>query len=188
MNEAEKNIKFKTRKPLLYISMVSMAMFFAGLTSGYIVRKGEGNWFEFDLPFYFSLSTLIILLSSFTIHKAILNAKSNNFSSVSNYLFFTLILGLMFSFFQFLGWRAMYDMGIYFTGKGSHASGSFVYAITLMHLMHIIAGLVTIFIMYLNSRNKRYSSNNVLGLELGATFWHFLDVLWIFLFVFLLVV
>ena len=94
----------------------------------------------------------------------------------------------MFSFFQFLGWREMYDMGIYFTGKGSHASGSFVYAITLMHLMHIIAGLVTIFIMYLNSRNKRYSSNNILGLELGATFWHFLDVLWIFLFVFLLVV
>ena len=67
MNEAEKNIKFKTRKPLLYISMVSMAMFFAGLTSGYIVRKGEGNWFEFDLPFYFSLSTSIILLSWSTV-------------------------------------------------------------------------------------------------------------------------
>ena len=71
MKETDKNIKFKTRKPLLYISMVSMTMFFAGLTSGYIVRKGEGNWFEFDLPFYFSLSTSIILLSSFTIHKAL---------------------------------------------------------------------------------------------------------------------
>ena len=178
--------KKKTRKPLLFISMISIVMLFIGFTSGYIVRKAEGNWMAFDLPDAFFLSTAVIILSSLAIQKSLQAARLNNSSLVKKSLGITFLLGLAFTILQFEGWSQMHQMGVFFTGDKSNAAGSFVYIITLVHLVHLIAGLISIAIMYLNSRKEKYTSENALGLELGVIFWHFLGGLWIYLFLFFL--
>lgn len=178
--------KRKTRKPLLFISMISIVMLFIGFTSGYIVRQAEGNWLEFDLPDAFYLSTAVIILSSLTIHKSLQAAKSNQFDLVKRFLAITLILGLSFAFLQFEGWKQMTEMGVFFTGENSNAAGSFVYVITLVHLIHLLGGLISIVVMYFRAKKQLYTPENTLGLELGVIFWHFLDGLWIYLFLFFL--
>ena len=178
--------KKKTRKPLLFISMISIVMLFIGFTSGYIVRMAEGNWMAFDLPDAFFISTAVIILSSIVIQKSLQAARLNDFSSVKGFLGITFLLGIAFTILQFEGWSQMHNMGVFFTGENSNAAGSFVYVITLIHLVHLIAGLISVLIMYLNSRNNRYNSDNALGLELGVIFWHFLGGLWIYLFLFFL--
>ena len=178
--------KRKTRKPLLFLGMISIVMLFIGFTSGYIVRKAEGNWLEFDLPDAFFISTAVIILSSLTIQKSLQAAKNNQFETVKRYLAITLALGLSFTFLQYEGWSQMTEMGVFFTGENSNAAGSFVYVITLVHLVHLIAGLISLAIMYVRAKKEMYTADNALGLELGVIFWHFLDGLWIYLFLFFL--
>ena len=165
--------KRKTRKPLLFISMISIVMLFIGFTSGYIVRQAEGNWMEFDLPDAFFLSTAVIILSSLTIQKSIQAARNNQFEAVKRNLAITLALGLSFAFLQFEGWSQMTEMGVFFTGENSNAAGSFVYVITLVHLVHLFAGLISLAIMYFRAKKEVYTTDNALGLELGVIFWHF---------------
>lgn len=176
--------KRKTRKPLLIISLISIVMLFIGFTSGYIVRKAEGNWMDFDMPDAFYMSTAVIILSSISIHKSLAAAKNNSFAEVKRYLGITLTLGLAFTYLQFLGWSQLHDIGVYFTGEKSNPAGSFVYVITLVHLVHLIAGLISIAVMYYNATRELYKQGETLGLELGVIFWHFLDGLWIYLFLF----
>jgi cytochrome c oxidase subunit 3 len=178
--------KKKTRKPLLFISMISIVMLFIGFTSGYIVRMAEGNWMAFDLPDAFFISTAVIILSSLVIQKSLQAARLNDFESVKRFLGITFLLGISFTILQFEGWSEMRNMGVFFTGENSNAAGSFVYVITLVHLIHLIAGLISILVMYLNSRKNKYTKGNTLGLELGVIFWHFLGGLWIYLFLFFL--
>jgi cytochrome c oxidase subunit 3 len=166
--------------------MISIVMLFIGFTSGYIVRQAEGNWLEFDLPDAFYLSTAVIILSSLTIHKSLQAARKNQFDAVKRFLAITLMLGLAFAFLQFEGWKQMTAMGVFFTGENSNAAGSFVYVITLVHLLHLLGGLISLLVMYLRAKKECYTSDNSLGLELGVIFWHFLDGLWIYLFLFFL--
>lgn len=189
----EKSISMKpegvrfTESPrlLLIISMVSMVMLFAGLTSGYIVRQGQGNWVLFNLPTAFYFSTVIILISSVTMHWAILSVKNNNLPNTRTALLMTLTLGLGFCFTQFLGWSQLVAQGIYFVGN---PSGSFMYVITALHVAHMVAAIIYLIFVNVKTLSGKYNSQSYLGISLAATFWHFLDVLWIYLFVFLLLV
>lgn len=181
-NEQKKN----SAKMLLWISMISMTMLFAGLISAIILRKAEGNWLEFDYPIWFYISTILIIISSFTINSAKNNIEKDQIKPAEKNLKWTLILGLGFALSQTLIWSSLFDGGVYFTGPGSNASGSFFYVLTLLHLLHLIGGIIALIITYKNLVFGLYSSHNILGVELCAIFWHFLDFLWIFLFLFLL--
>lgn len=185
--EAEKvTIQAKTSKPLLYIAIASIVMLFAGFTSAYIVRQAEGNWLEFDLPNIFYVSTAIILLSSATMWYANFAAANNNFKGVTIGVAGTFVLGIAFAISQFEAWDALVESGIFFTGQSANASGSFLYILSGMHLAHLAGGLIALLIVLVNSMRNKYSSENKLGLELCSTYWHFLDVLWIYLLLFLL--
>ncbi len=177
-------------KPLLWIGMASMFMAFAGLTSGYIVSRSalleREKWMVFSLPDYFYISTIIILISSVVIFLAVKWAKKGNGSASTKALWLTLVLGILFAVFQILGWQELHDGGVFFTGQGSNTAGSWVYAISFFHLLHMIAGIITLLVTTIKSSNGLYSSKNTLGLELCAIFWHFLDIVWLFLFLFLL--
>ena len=175
----------KSAKALLWIGIVSIVMLFAGLTSAYIVRADNGNWLKFDLPDIFFLSTAIIITSSITFFLSHLSAKKNNYSGVKLWVFVTFVLGIVFCFTQFQGWSALYEKGIVFAGKYSNASGSFLYVLTGVHMAHLFAGLISLFVVLINSLRKRYDSENLLGLELSGIYWHFLDLLWVYLFLFL---
>lgn len=181
-------IKAKAAKPLLYIAIGSMVMLFAALISAYIVSMSETRWIKFDLPQQFWFSTGIILASSVTINMSVSAAKKNDFKNVKLGAVLTLILGILFIVFQFLGWSELINQKIFFAGKQSNAAGSFLYAITGLHLFHLIAGIFTLFVVIYKSFKNKYTAGKILGLQLAAIFWHFLDILWIFLFIFLLLV
>lgn len=177
--------KRKTAKPLLWIGMVSIVMLFAGLTSAYVVRADNGNWNIFSLPDIAILSTAIIITSSFTLLLAQQAIKKGNYRLTSLGLFLTLGLGLVFFYTQVEGWRQLTAQGIYFIGKDSNASGSFLYLIALMHLLHMIGGLLALSVSLTKTLLKKYSASDYLGIELTAIYWHFLDALWVYLFLFL---
>ena len=183
MNLTNKALTNKAIKQLLWAGMASIGMFFAGLTSAYIVRKAEGNWIEFILPDWFLYSTIIIILSS----GLLILAKKRVQKDIMplKLILAVLFLGLLFSFFQFNGWNTLVDQGIYLTGKGSNVAGSFLYVLTLAHLVHLFGGLVALLVTSINTAKGKYTSENHFGLELTSTYWHFLGLLWIYLFLFL---
>lgn len=183
--EELKQAQRKAAKPLLYVGIVSIVMLFAGLTSAYVVRADNGNWLVFQLPGIAILSTAIIVSSSLTLLVAQMAIKRNQYTVTSFALFVTLLLGLAFFFTQYEGWKQLTAQGIYFIGKYSNASGSFLYLIALVHLAHMTGGILALVVSFVKSLLKRYSSTNYLGLELTAIYWHFLDLLWVYLFLFL---
>lgn len=181
-------IRSKAAKPLLYIAMGSMVMLFAALLSAYVVSMSEAKWLKFNLPNSFWFGTAALLISSVTINISLEGAKKNNFKNVKIGALLTLFLGLLFVLFQVLGWEELVEQKIFFAGKQSSASGSFLYALTGLHLLHLIAGIITLCVVVFKSFKNKYTSDNLLGLQLAAIFWHFLDLLWFALFIFLLVV
>lgn len=184
----EQEVHERARKSLLWVAIVSMVMFFGAFASGYIVRMESGNWLHFELPKMFYISTAIILLSSATINWALSAAKGNNLSAVKKASGLTLLLGISFMASQFLAWTELYEGNIVFAGNQSNASGSFLYALTGLHLLHLVFGFFAVFVVWVKALREKYNAENYLGIKLCAIFWHFLDGLWIFLFTFLLFV
>tara|TARA_R110002073_G_scaffold40547_5_gene115313 strand:- start:471905 stop:472465 length:561 start_codon:yes stop_codon:yes gene_type:complete len=180
----EVSVKSKTSKQMLYISMVSMVMMFAGLTSAYIISRKREDWVSFELPQALYISTLLIILSSLTFILAKRSIKKDKRQQTSIYLLATLLLGLGFVYFQVEGFYQLRAAGFYAAGKDSVVSGALLVVISLMHLVHIFAGLLVITVVIYNHFKQRYNSSLFLGLELGAIFWHFVDILWVLLFVF----
>ena len=179
-----KKAKRKSAKPMLWVSMISMTMMFAGLTSAYVVSRKRYDWVSFDLPAAFYTSTVLIVLSSVTFILARRFLKKDYRSLTSVFLVTTLILGIAFIYYQFVGFSELMETGLYFTGEQSTVKSSFIFGITGAHLVHIAAGIVVLLVVLFKHFNKKYTAKDLLGLELGAIFWHFVDVLWIYLFFF----
>lgn len=179
----EKNKRAK--KMMLWFGMISMSMTFAGLTSAYVVSSSRSDWIEqIDLPFAFTISTFLLLLSSGTFYLALKNIKETLLKRAQTLLLITLVLALVFIYFQFQGFREIIEQGYYFTGAESSITTSYLYVLVLLHLAHLIAGIVIVLIVFYNSFREKYSKANTLGFELAVTFWHFLDILWLYLFLF----
>ena len=176
----------RSYKLLLLFAMLSMTMMFAGLTSAFVVSKSRGDWFQdFEMPTAFFISTVIILLCSVTFHLAKLSIRKDNRKATTNYLFATLGLGFLFVFFQFEGFNEIVKSGYFFTGPESNITTTFLYVVTVVHLAHLFGGLISLLIIIYNHFKQKYNSSQTLGIELGAMYWHFLDFLWIYLFLFL---
>jgi len=173
-------VENNAKKQLLWIGMGSILMFFGGLTSAYIVRKPEGNWLEFVLPEYFTFSTVIIVLSSVVLFFVKDQLRKNN--SAFQLVLSVLLLGLLFTFFQFKGWQQLIAQGVYLTGEGSNASGSFLYVLTLAHLVHLFGGLIALLYVTIQSKKKVFTIENSLAIDLTSLYWHFLALLWLFVF------
>ena len=186
--EEKRITREKVAKPLLWIGMVSMVMIFASLTSAYVVRMEKGDWLKIELPQLFYISTALIIMSSVSMNWALSSAKKNNLKAVKQALSFTLLLGVGFVFSQLMAWGDLVKQHIFFAGKMSNASGSFLYVISGVHLVHLMGGLISVMITLIMAIKEKYNSNNLLGLKLCSIYWHFLDILWIYLFLFLLFV
>jgi cytochrome c oxidase subunit 3 len=184
--EEKLRVRKKTAKALLWVGIASIVMLFAGFTSAYIVRQSEGNWLQFDLPNAFYVSTALIILSSLTMVWASFAAKRNDQKGLFTGLVVTFILGIGFIYSQFTGYDQLVDMGIYVFGSKSNPAGSFVYIISIVHIAHLVGGLIALAFTTFQAWRGKYDSENKLGVELCATYWHFIDVLWVYLFLFLL--
>ena len=185
MHTKDNPINSRTKKMMLWFGMISMAMTFAGLTSAYVVSSTRADWLEnFTLPKVFTYSTLIIFLSSFTFYMAKKALRQNQINQFKMRLWATLALSLIFVYLQFQGFNEIIDSGYYFTGAESSITTSFLYVLVLLHLAHVFAGLVVLLIVMIYAHNDYYSVDKMLGIELAELFWHFLDFLWLYLFLF----
>lgn len=184
-NELDRH-NLQPKKFIMWLFMVSSIIFFAGLTSGFIVYSGDGagKSLNVQLPKIFLYSTIVIIISSFTLHWSFLQAKRLKFQNQKIGLWITFLLGVLFIAMQIYGWSVWTNLGIYFIN--SNASISFVYVFTLFHILHIIAGLIIILTAILSSYKKMPNVTNLFRMEIASIFWHFVDILWIYLYVFLL--
>lgn len=181
----EQQQKNKAKKTMLLLAMASFTMMFAGLTSAYVISKNRPDWLsDFSLPQAFTWSTLVILASSVSFHLAKKAIQANNRANTTMFLGITLVLGLIFIALQFKGFSQVIDAGYYFTGSESTITTSFLYVVVLVHLLHLIGGLIALLIIIYNHYKQKYKAGQTLGIELGAMFWHFLDFLWLYLFLF----
>ena len=184
-NEVDR-YNLQPKKFMMWLFMISSIIFFAGLTSAYIVYSGDGNGktLNVQLPQIFIWSTAVIILSSFTLHYSYLQSKRLQFGKQKIGLWLTFILGVLFIALQVKGWSAWINLGVYFTN--TNASISFVYVFTLFHIFHIIAGLIILIAALRSSYKKLPNVTNLYRMEIASIFWHFVDILWIYLYVFLL--
>ncbi|MEJ7778324.1 MAG: cytochrome c oxidase subunit 3 [Daejeonella sp.] len=176
----------KARKFLMWLFIISSFMMFAALTSGFIVYT-EGNaerGIKVLLPKAFIYSTVIIMISSITMHLAYLSAKKLDFGKQKLYTLLTILLGIGFFFSQYSAWSVLTTSGAYFVNY--NASQSFIYVFTGAHLLHIFAGIIMLVYSYIGKIRNIPQVRNLFRLEVTSIFWHFIDILWIYLYVFLL--
>jgi cytochrome c oxidase subunit 3 len=181
---AKKRQKLHPREFLMWTFLVSVFMIFAGFTSGYIVRRADGNWLEFVLPVGFMYSTLLVILSSFSMHWSLMMARKDELQKVKIGIVFTVLLGLGFIFSQLNAYSQLVDMGLFLVGN---PSSSFLYIITGMHALHLMSAIIVLFVIFANVFRYRVHSKNLMGIRLGAIYWHFLGALWLYLYVFFLI-
>jgi cytochrome c oxidase subunit 3 len=182
VEEPKKPISMNPKKFGMWLFMASVLMLFISLTSAYIVRQAEGNWVFFDLPNLFLISSIVIAASSVTMQLGFWAAKKDNLERVKIMVGLTTILGLAFLVIQYMGWKALVANSVYLVGN---PSGSFLYVITGLHAAHIISAVVYLLIVLNAAFRLRIHSKNMVQMEMCTTYWHFLGVLWLYLFVFL---
>lgn len=190
------NFVTKRREPfhfMVWLGIASSLMLFTMLLVTYVIRRSGSDWADVKLPTVFLVSTLVIMLSSLTINNATVAFHRERFGSYRTNLATTLVLGVLFILLQAWGWRQMILAGVHLKGN---PSGGFVYIISGIHLLHILVGLIFLGIMLSEAFRHRlyvdsfvYSVNppNRLKIKLVTLYWHFVDLLWIGLFLFLLV-
>ena len=166
-------------------------MMFAGLTSAFIVRQAQGNWTAYKLPDLFWISTVVIILSSLTLIIGERAIKNENRSLYKRMIGLTFLLGIGFAVLQYYGWLALSSIGIIL--QGNDPSGAFLYVISGIHVLHVVGGLIFLGGFYLKTLKKVDAAEQLiedmkpekfLGIELLSTYWHFVGVLWWYLFFF----
>lgn len=176
--------KIHPHKFTLWVAIGSIIMMFAGLTSAYIVKSNQANWQEIKMPQVFWFSTAAILLSSLSIQMALRSFKQKEMNRYRQLIVLTVLLGILFVVLQITGFQQLWKSGIQF--KGVAGAGQFLYVIFGLHALHVLGGVIALFVMFVKAffgSTKTYAGT---GIEVAATYWHFVDVLWIYLMVFFL--
>jgi len=173
------------KKFALWLFIVSIVMIFAAFTSAYIVRQAEGNWRVFELPSLFLWSSIVLVASSGTMQWALMNARKDELERLRLGIGLTLALGLVFLVMQYLGWQALVGMNVHFSF--SNPSESFLYVLTGIHAFHLITGIIYLIIVLISAFQDRIHSKSIVQMEMCTTYWHFLDGLWLYLYIFLLI-
>jgi cytochrome c oxidase subunit 3 len=176
----------RAKKMMLWFGIISLIMSFAALTSAFIVSSKRDDWLEdFQLPEAFFVSLVVILLSSVTLIIAKYHLKRDHLKSVSFWVLATLVLGIIFINNQLVGFSQIIADGYNFTGPTSNITMSYIYLIAAVHIGHVVVALFCLLVVLVQNLRKRYNSKEMLGFELAANFWHFVDLLWLYLFLFL---
>jgi cytochrome c oxidase subunit III len=184
VEEAHKPLAMNPKKFALWLFIVTVIMLFGAWTSAYIVKRADTGWAEINLPWHFWLNTWIILASSITMYFATRAAKRNSPESLKVMMTLTVMLGVAFLVGQFLAFEELVALSQHFTG--GNVSHSFIYVLTGAHGAHVVSGVIVLVITLVSAFRYKVHSRNMDGIEMCATYWHFLGILWLYLFVFLL--
>jgi len=181
----EQRKKIHPYKFNLWIGMGSMVMMFAGLTSAYIVKRNQPNWESFELPQLFWYSTAVILISSLTMQLAVRAFKHNERSRYRNLIALTFFLGVLFVVCQYFGFYQFWMKGV---TMQKNVSYSFLYVIVGLHGIHLLGGIIALLFIFLKAFSQKVKSYSAVPVEVMATYWHFVDFLWIYLLIFLVAI
>lgn len=165
----------------LWVAMGSIIMMFAGLTSAYIVKSNQPKWITLDLPRIFWYSTVVILASSVTMQMALKEFKDRKMNVYRKLMAVTFALGVLFIFLQFAGFNQLWKSGITLKGAGA---APFMYVIFGLHALHVLGGVIALLVIFLRAFSKYSRNYNPVSIEVVSTYWHFVDALWIYLFIF----
>jgi len=180
---SEQQKRIHPHKFTLWVAIGSIIMMFAGLTSAYIVKREQPGWTTFEIPRTFWYSTAVMLLSSVTIQMALKAFRDREMRRYKNLITLTALLGIVFVILQWIGFSQIWDSGITFHGSGA---AQFLYVIAGLHALHVIGGVIALLVMFVKAFNKKIRVYNSVPVELVNTYWHFVDILWIYLFIFFL--
>ena len=181
----EQKKRIHPHKFTMWVAIGSIVMMFAGLTSAFIVKSNQTSWVPVAIPKIFWISTAAILLSSLTLQLALRSFKQRRMDQYRALIGITLVLGVAFVIMQWLGFSDLWSQQVTF--KGGNA-GQFLYVIFGLHAIHVIGGVVALIVMFIKAffgRTKLYSSVPV---EVVAIYWHFVDLLWIYLLLFFIII
>ncbi len=181
----EQRKKIHPHKFTLWVAIASIMMMFAGLTSAYIVKRNQANWLSFELPIAFWYSTAAILASSVTIWMAVKKFKSREMPAYRRLTTATFVLGLLFLGLQVAGFVTLAGHGL---PMQKNVAVSFLYVIVGLHAAHVLGGLVALMVMFFKAYSKSVRNYNPVSVEVMATYWHFVDFLWLYLLIFLLMI
>lgn len=179
------NSKLHPHKFMMWVTVAAICMMFAGLTSAYIVKKTKDSIINAELPSIFYWSTFVILLSSLTMQIAVKNILAKEMYRYRSFLGLTALLGVVFAAMQTIGFYLMEKNGTPLTGIKSNAGASFILIIVGIHAVHVLGGVVALVVMYLKNYFSKTRNYSAVPAEVMATYWHFVDILWIYLLVFL---
>ena len=169
----------------LWVGIASIIMMFAGLTSAYIVKRNQPNWVAFDVPVIFWYSTAVIIISSITLMQALKAFKQREVQKYRNLVVTTLILGVLFVIMQVIGFSQLWAKGMTLQ---ANVSFSFLYIIVGLHAIHVLGGIIALFVLFAKAFNRKVRNYNAVPVEVVSTYWHFVDFLWIYLLIFLLMI
>ncbi len=181
--EPEEQLSMNPQKFILWLFIVSIIMLFAAMTSAYLVRRAEGDWLEYTVPTIFGYSTIVLVVSSLTMHWAVWAAKKDNFTMLRAAISITFVLGLVFLAMQLQGWADLVKQNVFFVGN---PAGSFMYVFTGLHAFHLISGLIVLIFALVAAFRLRIHAKSLDQIQISAIYWHFLDLLWLYLFAFLI--
>lgn len=186
MNErvTDQNRKIHPHKFTMWVAIGSILMMFAGLTSAYIVKRSQVNWLMIEIPTIFWFSTLAIISSSLTIHLSLKSLKERSMVEYRRWMVVTAALGVLFIILQIIGFVQFGEQDIRIVGAGSNASYSFLFAISSLHGLHVLGGVIALLVIAIRAVSISKRNYSTLPLEITATYWHFVDALWIYLFIF----
>ncbi|SFV32376.1 cytochrome c oxidase subunit 3 [Thermoflavifilum thermophilum] len=163
----------------MWVAIAAIVMMFGGLTSAYVVMHGQSRWVSFQLPHQFIFSTTIILLSSLTMALAVKSFRQHQMNRYKMLITITAALGVVFMISQFMGFRFLYAHGVNLT---FNVSASLLFIITGLHMLHVLGGVIALLVMFFRAFRSRVRSYDPVPVEVAATYWHFVDILWIYLF------
>lgn len=182
---SERSQKMHPHKFTLWIAIGSITMMFAGFTSAYIVKSNQAGWEAVQVPKIFYLSTALIVVSSISIFLAQKAMAAREMARYRLLITVTAILGLAFVATQFIGFSQLWANKITFQDS---VAGSFFYIITGVHALHVVGGIVALVVLLLRAYNTKTKFYSTAPVETAGLYWHFVDLLWIYLFVFFLLV
>ncbi|MBC7872620.1 MAG: cytochrome c oxidase subunit 3 [Ferruginibacter sp.] len=181
----EQRKKIHPHKFTMWVAIGSILMMFAGLTSAFIVKSNQTSWVAVAIPNVFWISTAVIIISSITVQAALRSFKQRAMKQYRLLIGATVVLGVAFVALQWLGFQDLWAQQITFKGSGA---GQFLYVIFGLHAIHVIGGIITLIVMFIRAfvgKTKLYSSVPV---EVAAIYWHFVDLLWIYLLLFFIII
>lgn len=168
----------------LWVGMASISMMFAGFTSAYIVKKNDSNWLDFSLPPLFWYSTIVILISSLTIYLSLQAFRNRRMAHYKILISVTALLGVLFMILQWMGFEYLQDHGVKLIGSNSNAAGSFLGVITGVHMLHVLGGVIVLLILFIKAFRRTRKNYSTISLEVASIYWHFVDFIWLYLFIF----